>query len=221
MFGAGRLSADNALVSSESKSPDAAITVLGETGSMTADPNEELIARDGQDSEHRVDEAKMAKSPQPVELSSIPAVSAEITQIARGRVFIGHGGDNTWREVKDFVVDRLKLEYDEFNREPTAGIHTAEILQKMLEQSTFALIVMTAEDEHGDGKQHARENVVHEAGLFQGRLGFRRAIILLEENCEQFSNIEGLTQIRFPRGKVVIAFEEIRRTLEREGLLAK
>jgi predicted nucleotide-binding protein len=44
-------------------------------------------------------------------------------------------------------------------------------------------------------------NVVHEAGLFQGRLGFERAIILLEEGCKSFSNIEGLGQIRFPKGQ--------------------
>jgi predicted nucleotide-binding protein len=42
-------------------------------------------------------------------------------------------------------------------------------------------------------------NVVHEAGLFQGRLGFTRAIIMLEEGCEEFSNIEGLGQLRLNR----------------------
>jgi predicted nucleotide-binding protein len=62
-------------------------------------------------------------------------------------------------------------------------------------------------------------NVVHEAGLFQGRLGFTRSIVLLEDGCEQFSNIEGLGHIRFPRGNIAGAFEEIRRVLEREGLL--
>ena len=144
------------------------------------------------------------------------------TMTARGsRIFIGHGGASAWREVKDFVVDRLKLEYEEFNREPTAGIHTADRLKQMLDESAFALIIMTAEDEHGDGKQHARENVVHEAGLFQGRLGFHRAIILLEQGCEEFSNIEGITQIRFAKGQISAKFEEIRRTLEREGILAK
>jgi predicted nucleotide-binding protein len=38
----------------------------------------------------------------------------------------------------------------------------------------------------------ARLNVVHEAGLFQGSLGFKKAIILLEEGCEEFCNIVGL-----------------------------
>ena len=62
-------------------------------------------------------------------------------------------------------------------------------------------------------------NVVHEAGLFQGRLGFTKAIVLLEEGCEEFSNIQGLGQIRFPKGNIAAAFEEIRRVLEREDLL--
>jgi hypothetical protein len=61
--------------------------------------------------------------------------------------------------------------------------------------------------------------VTHEAGLFQGRLGFMRAIVVLEEGCTPFSNIEGLGQIRFPRGRISAAFEEVRLVLEREGLL--
>jgi predicted nucleotide-binding protein len=92
-------------------------------------------------------------------------------------------------------------------------------LSEMLEAAAFAFLVMTAEDEHGDGKSHARMNVVHEAGLFQGRLGFMKAIILLEEGCEGFSNIDGLGQIRFPKGNIGAAFEEVRLVLEREGVL--
>jgi predicted nucleotide-binding protein len=78
---------------------------------------------------------------------------------------------------------------------------------------------MTAEDEQPDGQKRARENVVHEVGLFQGRLGFERAIILLEDGCAEFSNTHGLAQIRFPKGNIDAAFEKIRGVLEREGLL--
>jgi predicted nucleotide-binding protein len=88
----------------------------------------------------------------------------------------------------------------------------------MLNEASFAFLVLTAEDEKEDGTKHARENVIHELGLFQGRLGFRRAIILLEDGCQEFSNIHRLTQIRFPAGRIDVAFEEIRRVLEREGM---
>jgi len=136
-----------------------------------------------------------------------------------GPVFVGHGQSPLWKDVKDFLADRLGLEYEEFNREPTAGISTKERLLEMLDRCCFAFLVMTAEDECPDGRFHARQNVVHEAGLFQGRYGFERAIILLENECQDFSNIHGIGQIRFPKGNIMAASEEIRRVLEREGIL--
>jgi predicted nucleotide-binding protein len=126
-----------------------------------------------------------------------------------------------WRELKDFLADRLNLQWDEFNREASAGHSTRERLQQMLNQADFAFLVMTAEDEHADGSGHVRENVIHEVGLFQGRLGFARAVNLLEEGCAEFSNIAGLGQIRFSKGKISNEFAEIRRVLEREGMIGK
>ncbi len=135
------------------------------------------------------------------------------------KVFIGHGGSEAWLVLKNFLTDRLKVDCDEFNDESAAGVATVGRLRTMLEQAQFAFLVMTAEDVHADGKPHARENVIHEAGLFQGRLGFERAIVLLEEGCAEFSNIHGLTHIPFPRGNIRAAFEDIRLVLEREGII--
>jgi hypothetical protein len=134
-------------------------------------------------------------------------------------IFIGHGGSLLWRSLKDFVAERLGLDWDEFNRESVAGISTAERLQRMLDKASFAFLIMTGEDEVVGGKMRARENVVHEIGLFQGRLGLRRAIILLEEGCGEFSNISGLSYILFPKGRIDACFEDVRRVLEREGVL--
>ena len=134
-------------------------------------------------------------------------------------VFFGHGRSPVWREVKDFVQDRLCLSWEEFNRESVAGTTTFARLEEMLSRSHFALLIMTAEDQHADTQFHARENVVHEVGLFQGHLGPTRAIILQEATCAEFSNIHGLSTIRFPSGHVSAAFEEVRRVLEREGIV--
>ena len=131
----------------------------------------------------------------------------EKPEMTGNRVFIGHGNSSAWRDLKDFVQDRLGLPYDQFNRVSAAGLANTE----MLDNAAMAFLVMTAaEDEQKDGKVHARMNVVHEAGLFQGRLGFRKAIVLLEEGCEEFSNIHGLGQIRFPKGDIGARFERIR-----------
>ena len=134
-------------------------------------------------------------------------------------VFIGHGRSFAWRDLKDFIQDRLNLPWDEFNRVPVAGFTNIARLSQMLDNAAIAFIIMTAEDEQADGKMHARLNVIHEAGLFQGRLGFEKAILLLEDGCEEFSNVQGLGQIRFPTGNVSAIFEEIRRILEREELI--
>ncbi len=133
------------------------------------------------------------------------------------KAFIGHGRSHEWRKLKDFLQDRLGLEWDEFNRVPVAGITNINRLESMMDEAAIAFVVMTAEDEQPDGDLRARENVVHEAGLFQGRLGFMKAIILLEDTCEPFSNIDGLGQIRFPKGRIEAVFEDVRAVLEREG----
>ena len=137
---------------------------------------------------------------------------------SQGRaVFIGHGGSLQWRTLKDFLQDRLGLTWEEFNRVPVAGVTNTARLAEMLDAAGIAFLVLTAEDEKADGSLVARQNVVHEAGLFQGRLGFTRAIVLLEDRCDEFSNIQGLGQIRFPAGRIDAAFEDVRRVLEREG----
>jgi predicted nucleotide-binding protein len=143
------------------------------------------------------------------------------TSVARtdGKIFIGHGRSPVWKDLREFLREDLDLEPDEFNGQPTAGMTTKERLEQMLDDACFAFLVMTAEDEAADGTLRARENVVHEAGLFQGRLGFRRAILLLEEGCHEFSNIQGLTQIRFPTGNLNAVREEIRKVMRRESII--
>jgi predicted nucleotide-binding protein len=139
------------------------------------------------------------------------------TPLLGRKIFIGHGRSLVWLQLKDFIRERLRLPCDEFNIEPVAGISTTARLETMLAQAGFAFVVMTAEEEHADGRIYARPNVIHESGLFQGKLGSPRAIVILEEGCSDFSNISGLTQIRFPPGDLKPALEDVRRVLEREG----
>lgn len=134
-------------------------------------------------------------------------------------VFIGHGRSPIWRELKDYIKEKLNLPYDEFNRVPAAGVPNTLRLQQMLDQAAFAFLIMTAEDENSAGNKQARMNVIHEVGLFQGKLGFEKAIVLLEDGCEEFSNINGLGQIRFPKGNISAIFHSIQDVLEREHLI--
>ena len=72
----------------------------------------------------------------------------------------------------------------------------------MPDQADLAFLILTAEDPPATGEFNPRMNVVHQAGLLQGKLGFRKAILFLEEGCQEFSNVRGLTHIPFPKGKM-------------------
>ncbi|MBR0568009.1 nucleotide-binding protein [Azoarcus sp. L1K30] len=135
------------------------------------------------------------------------------------KIFIGHGRSPMWLLLNKFLTGDLHLSCVEFNSTPTAGISTNDRLYEMLDTSTFAFLVMTAEDQQADNTFVARANVIHEAGLFQGRLGTRRAIILIEDGCSAFSNIDGLTTIRFPKDSISAVFYEVQRVLVREGII--
>jgi len=86
----------------------------------------------------------------------------------------------------------------------------------MAENSSFALLVLTGDDFSNTENPRARQNVVHETGLFQGKLGFPRAIVLLEDGVEEFSNINGIQQIRFSKGRIRECFGDVLATIRRE-----
>ena len=135
------------------------------------------------------------------------------------KMFIGHGRSHLWREFKDFLVETLGLEYEEFDRVPAAGKSINDRLEEMLDKSCMAFLIMTGEDEHSDGSLNARQNVVHEIGKCQDKFGTERTIILLEEGCEKFSNIDGIIYISFAKEKIKETFGDVVKVLIRESII--
>jgi predicted nucleotide-binding protein len=131
-------------------------------------------------------------------------------------LFVGHGRSPQWRDLKDHLHDKHGFAVEAYETGARAGLTIVEVLRRLAAKVGFALLVLTGEDEDPLGQLHARENVIHEAGLFQGKLGFERAIILLEEGCHEFSNIAGLQQIRFAKGNIKETFGEVLATVRRE-----
>jgi predicted nucleotide-binding protein len=134
-------------------------------------------------------------------------------------IFIGHGRSQVWARLKLFLQEDLNLRTECYESESRVGESIVPILEGMLEKADFAVLILTAEDETATGSMRARQNVIHEVGLFQSKLGFNRAIILKQEGVEDFTNIAGLQYIPFPDNNIEQSFYPLQRTLKKEGLL--
>jgi hypothetical protein len=138
---------------------------------------------------------------------------------ARNRIFIGHCGSPMWRELQAYLVEVLGLKEPWFDRVPADGADATRRLWGMLDGVDAAFVVVTLSDERDGLARVVRENVVHEIGLFGGRLGANRAFILVEEGCEGFDDVIGISQIRFPAGRLEAVFADVRRVLQRAAIL--
>jgi predicted nucleotide-binding protein len=136
------------------------------------------------------------------------------------KVFIGHGRSKLWARLQVFVKDELQVETVSYESESRVGESIVHILEKMLNQATFAVLVLTAEDQTEEGGKRARQNVIHEAGLFQGRLGFDKAILLVQRGLEGFTNVDGLQYIPFSDDNIEETFYQLQRAMKQKGTIS-
>ncbi len=77
-----------------------------------------------------------------------------------------------------------------------------------------AILLMTADDEGrlcgGELHHRARQNVVFEAGMFIGRLGRDRVILLVDEDAELPSDIVGIGFISHKNGWQLSLLKELK-----------
>jgi sugar/nucleoside kinase (ribokinase family) len=126
-------------------------------------------------------------------------------------VFVAHGGNPQWRAVKAFVEEDMRLPVFSFESGVWSGTQVTDALDDLLARCGFAVCVLTAEDLGTDGEWRARQNVIHEVGLFQGRYGFDRVILLVEEGIRAVPRTAEPFTVTFPRNRIDTAFWRLRR----------
>lgn len=132
------------------------------------------------------------------------------------KVFIGHGRSQQWRDLKDHLQDKMGFTVLAYETGSRAGYTITEVLEELSKTASIAFLVHTAEDLDKDHVFHARENVIHETGLFQGKLGVKKAIIILEEGTKEYTNISGVQQLRYTAGNIKEVFGEVISIIYRE-----
>jgi sugar/nucleoside kinase (ribokinase family) len=136
-------------------------------------------------------------------------------------IFISHGKNAEWFAVQRFVEDRFASPVYSFESAPWGGHELSEALSKTLERCSLSVCVLTAEDFTDDGRKFARQNVIHEVGLFQGQHGFDRVVLLVEEGCDFVPRAATPYAIYFPHNQVYQAFYQLAEIIKSHGFPAK
>jgi predicted nucleotide-binding protein len=153
--------------------------------------------------------------PVPPEPVQIPSVSSA----KPNKVFLGHGRSLLWSKVERWLEKDKNLLVEAWESTSHAGEQVIQVLERLLDSCTFAVLVVTGEDETATGTLRPRQNVIHEVGLFQGKSGFKKVALLKQDGIEGFSNIDGLQVIPFPELRIEAALPELERMMKREGLI--
>jgi CheY-like chemotaxis protein len=94
----------------------------------------------------------------------------EAVAAKRLRVFFSHGHNELLLlRLKNFLATSLKLDTVVLKELPSRGLTVVEKLERASEKCSFAIILLSRDDEQHDGALRARQNVIHELGFFQGK----------------------------------------------------
>jgi predicted nucleotide-binding protein len=145
----------------------------------------------------RMRPASAAKA-RPVEQTSPPEPTAS------RKVFVVHGRDENAKNEVTLFLKKIGLEDIVLHQRPNRGRNLLTKFQEEAEGASFAVILMTPDDDGGLAggaqRKRARQNVVFELGFFIGKFGTPRVAALIVPGVEKPSDFDGICWIEFGRG---------------------
>lgn len=138
------------------------------------------------------------------------------TKLASRAIVVGHGKSALWKPLRERIAEQFPVPCHGFQQVPLPGLGTMAAMQEVMPKTQFAILVLTREDIEAEGELAAQLNVVRLAGLFQGRLGFTRVLLMLEECATVLPGVNDLPRLVFPEGNILGAWEKVRAILENE-----
>jgi len=115
------------------------------------------------------------------------------------KVFLVHGRDNDAKNEVARFLSKIGLEEIILHERPNSGRHLLTKFQEESEGASFAVVLITPDDEGGlsgePPRKRARQNVVFELGFFIGKLGAARVAPLVKCDVEKPSDFDGVGYI--------------------------
>lgn len=133
-------------------------------------------------------------------------------------VFLAHGSSSEWTKVHDFLTKDCRLAVRSADALQGGPDRDVPAITGHVDGCGFAVCILV-DDEGRSDVTAANQRVLQLAGLFQGRYGFERVAMVVEEGCDVLSNVAGIVRLDYPRGDIGRVFWQMRQMLHREGLL--
>ena len=136
--------------------------------------------------------------------SSLIEPISPIEPVASRKVFLVHGRDEHAKNEVALFLRKIGLEEIVLHQRPNRGRNLLTKFQEEAEGSSFAVILMTPDDDGGIAgelqQKRARQNVVFELGFFIGKLEAPHVAALVVPDVEKPSDFDGICWIEFGRG---------------------
>jgi|SRR5579862_221519 len=118
------------------------------------------------------------------------------------KIFLVHGRDDAAKNAVALFLRAIGLEPIILHQQPNGGRHLLTKFREEAEGASFAVVLMTPDDEGGlagaaERTPRARQNVVFELGFFIGKLGPANVAALLKGDVERPSDFDGIAYILF------------------------
>ena len=138
------------------------------------------------------------------ETSSSPP-TLEVTPGVSNKVFVVHGHDDAAKNEVALFLRGIGLEPIILHLRPNGGRGLLTKFREESEGASFAVVLMTPDDEGGpvgviERKARARQNVVFELGFFIGQLGPAKVAALIKDDVESPSDFHGIAYTKFDSG---------------------
>jgi patatin-related protein len=142
------------------------------------------------------------------------AATRALRRKPKTRIFLGHDDDTlaaVWRPLGAWLDGQPNLTVESCDLRAT-GRAAQRVRAAALSRCRFALFVVTGNDPEVHHLFHWN------VGLFQGRLGMEKTIVVREEGCRAFNEANAGQVLAFAAPNVAGVNDDIRRALDRQGI---
>lgn len=96
-------------------------------------------------------------------------------------VFIGHGHHLLWTRVALHLLEDYNIKSVYYENQCRVDVSIDDTIEEFLQNNKikFAIFTLMKEDETADSNKRARQNVIHELGIFRSRLNSKRVAMIV------------------------------------------